>query len=254
MKIVLMMMVVSVMLPLSAAEINPACKPETREDWSKPRSEWFTKVASQGKVGPILFIGDSITHLWEFSETNKYPGGKEIWAKTFKPLNATNFGIAGDRTEHVLRRITEGKQLEGINPKLIVLMIGTNNLHRAGKPDTVEQVVEGIELLVKTMREKLPDSNILLLGIFPRDLKASSPYRAKIKQINEQLAKLADGKKVYFMDIGTKFLNPDGSASKEILRDGIHLSPKGYQIWADVIMPEVLKLSGIKSPEPLKQK
>lgn len=221
---------------------NPACVPVLRTDWSKDRTLSFGTMPNKDKID-VLFLGDSITQLWEFPPTHKYPGGLEVWKKVFVPMKAKNFGIAGDLTEHVLWRITEGKNLDGANPKVVVLLIGTNNLHRKGKPDTPEQIAEGIELLVKTIRQKLPESKILLLGVLPRGFDAQNHYRKKIIKLNQIIAKLDDQKHVFFLDIGDKLLNKDGSADKAIFRDGLHLSPKGYQMMADLIQPEIQKLA-----------
>jgi lysophospholipase L1-like esterase len=127
-----------------------------------------------------------------------------------------------------------------LSPKAIVLMIGTNNfgLHN----DKPEDVVRGVEALVKTLRMKLPATKILLLGMFPRDAKPDTDFRKRIKTGNEKIAKLADDKAVFYLDIGGKFLAEDGTLPKEIMPDFLHLSPKGYEIWAEAIEPSLKKL------------
>ena len=227
-----------------AAE-NPACKPEARDDWSKATSAQYTQLAQKGQVGPVLFLGDSITQLWSFSKDNRWPGGLEVWNKVFAPLKATNFGIAGDTTGHLLWRVTEGKQLDNIHPKVVVLLIGTNNFRGA---DTPEQVAEGVKAIVAVIRAKLPESKLILFGVFPRDFKADSPMRAKVKQVNQELVKLGDNQAVFYLDMAPKLLSPDGSATADILRDGLHLSPKGYQVWADSLLPVVQALLEGRAP------
>jgi lysophospholipase L1-like esterase len=211
---------------------NDAIKPVPREGGWVKRHESFLERAKQGEVN-VLFLGDSITQGWEGS-------GKEVWKEHFEPLKAANFGIGGDRTQHVLWRITEGKELEGIQPKVCVLMIGTNNLGS----NTNEQIVEGISAIVKELTTRRPNMKVLLLGVFPRGMKADDKNRDRIKQINQQIAKLDDGKQVRFLDIGDKFLEKDQSLSKDIMPDFLHLSKKGYQIWAEAIqqpLGELLK-------------
>jgi lysophospholipase L1-like esterase len=206
---------------------NPAAKALPRD---VPRHKQFLEVARKGDVD-VLFIGDSITQGWEGN-------GKEVWKKNFEPLKAANFGIGGDQTGHVIWRITEGKELEGINPKVAVIMIGTNNMGG----NNPEQIAGGVETIVKELRKQKPQTKILLLAIFPRAEKSDNPVRAKVKATNELIKKLADGKDVVYLDIGEKFLAADGSISKEIMPDYLHLSPKGYAIWADEIRTPVEKL------------
>ncbi len=183
----------------------------------------FVKIAQEG-TAELVFLGDSITAGW---------GGKPaIWDKAFGQYKPANFGIGGDRTQHVLWRITNG-ELDGIKPKAVVLMIGTNN----SGSDSAEGIAKGIQLIVETVRAKQPQAKILLLAVFPRGEKASpNPSRDKLKEVNAMIAKL-DNDNIHFLDIGEKFLQPDGSISKEIMPDSLHLSEAGYQIWADAIGP-----------------
>jgi lysophospholipase L1-like esterase len=211
---------------------NPATKAVSKPDkgW-QGRHESFVKRAKQGDVD-VLFLGDSITQGWEGA-------GKAAWKETFEPLKAANFGIGGDRTEHVLWRITEGKELEGVNPKVAVVMIGTNN----SGSNTPDQIAEGVTAIVKELRTQRPETRVLLLGVFPRAGKADKDSKSipaeslqpKIKQINDRIAKLDDGKAVKYLDIGARFLEKDGSLSREVMPDYLHLSPKGYAIWAEAI-------------------
>ena len=191
--------------------------------------ERFLTIAKEGKT-QLLFLGDSITAGWG--------GKKEIWDKAFGQYQPANFGIGGDRTQHVLWRITNG-ELDGIKPKGVVLMIGTNN----SSTDPAEGIAKGVTAIVETIRTKQPQATILLLAVFPRGEKASpNPGRAKLKEVNAIIAKLDDGKNIHFLDIGEKFLQPDGSISKEIMPDFLHLSAAGYQIWADAISPKLAEL------------
>ena len=172
----------------------------------------------------VLFIGDSITAGWN-------SGGKAVWTNRYAKLDAANFGISGDRTEHVLWRIANG-ELDGIAPKVVILMIGTNN-----NGDTVPHITAGVTAIVKQIHAKLPQSKLLLLGIFPRGALATDPKRAKMAEVNAELAKLNDGKKTFYLEIWKPFLAEDGSISKEVMGDALHPSAKGYQIWADAMQP-----------------
>ncbi|MBV8880644.1 MAG: GDSL family lipase [Planctomycetaceae bacterium] len=195
------------------------------------KHEAFLKRAKEGAVD-LLFVGDSITEGW---------GNNSVWQKTYAPMNAANIGIGGDTTENVLWRLENG-EVDGISPKVAVLLIGTNNFGLEGHaPDAV---AKGVSAVVQSLRKKLPSTKVLLLAIFPRDEKPNTDFRKKIKTVNEQIAKLDDRKHVRFLDIGAKLSNPDGSLSKEILPDFLHLSEKGYQIWADAMAPLLKEMMG----------
>lgn len=210
---------------------NPATTPVPRDKGWLKRHEGFVEIAKKGGVD-VLFLGDSITDAW------RGKAAQPTWDKHFAPLKAANFGIGGDRTEHVLWRIQNG-ELEGIMPKAVVLMIGTNNTGA----NSAEQIAEGITVIVKTIREKSPQSKVLLLGVFPRDPKADTPRREKIKKINEIISKLDDGgKTVKYLDIGDKFLQSDGTLTKDIMPDFLHLSARGYEIWGEAILPTLKEL------------
>ncbi len=198
--------------------------------WMQRHEKMNARVA-QGNVD-LIFIGDSITQGWEGA-------GKEVWEKTYKRRNAVNLGIGGDRTQHVLWRLENGN-IEGISPKLAVVMIGTNNSGR----NPPEEIVAGIKAIVETLRKKTPDTKVLLLGVFPRGEDDSNPNRQANMKVNEQIAKFADDKAVFYLDIGDKFLDENRKLSREIMPDLLHLTPKGYQIWADAIETSVKKLMG----------
>jgi lysophospholipase L1-like esterase len=220
----------SLLLPLLSvqAEDSSAVKPVPKKDkdWQQLHRS-FLKRAERGDVD-LLFLGDSITEAWSGP-------GKQIWNERYLPLKAANFGISGDRTQHVLWRLREGKELGGIQPRAVVLMIGTNNTH----DNTAAQIADGITAIVEELRRQLPQAQTLLLGVFPRSQHETDPVRAKIKDINQRIAKLDDGKYVHYLDIGDKFLAADGSLTKDIMPDYLHLTPRGYQIWADAIQPKL---------------
>lgn len=208
--------------------------PVPRDGGWMNRHQSFNERVKKGNVD-LLLIGDSITQGWEGA-------GKEAWAKHYDKRNAVNLGIGGDRTQHVLWRLDNGN-VEGISPKLAVLMIGTNNSN--GTDNTAEEIGAGITAIVKKLREKLPQTKVLILAIFPRDEKPT-PRREKNAKASEIASKLADNQNVFYLDIGSKFLTPDGLLTKDIMPDYLHLSPQGYTIWAEAIEPKVAELMGEK--------
>src|SRR5262245_27654331 len=203
--------------------------------WVK-RHEAFVEEAKKGGFD-VLFAGDSITDGWRNNPQ------KKIFDATFGPLKAANFGISGDRTQHVLWRLQNG-EFEGLTlPKVVVLMIGTNNIGQKENPEPAASAAAGIQAIVKEIHKKSATTKILLLGVFPRGEKADHPLRATVKEINAAAAKLDDGgKTLKYLDIGEKFLQPDGTLTKEIAPDFLHLSEKGYQIWADAIKEPLAEL------------
>jgi lysophospholipase L1-like esterase len=218
--------------------LTPALQPGT-----EAKHESFNKISKLGEAR-LVFLGDSITAGWAGA-------GKQVWAKTWAPMKAANFGIGGDRTEHILWRLDHGNY-DGLKPELTVLMIGTNNTGHQGRPaaehdgavytSTAEQTAEGVAAILAKLREKQPQMKILLLGIFPRGADSDDAKRQQNQATNRLIAKLADGKTVHFLDISASFLGSDGTLSKEIMPDLLHLSPAGYQKWADAIEPKVKEL------------
>ncbi|MBI3880787.1 MAG: GDSL family lipase [Verrucomicrobia bacterium] len=192
----------------------------------------FVATAKQGKA-QLVFLGDSITAGWNGN-------GKAVWTNSFAKYQPANFGIGGDKTQHVLWRIENG-ELDGIKPKAAVIMIGTNN----SGSDDAPGIARGVTKIVEFIRKKTPKTKILLLAVFPRGDKPEGNLGAaneKLKQVNAILAKLDDGKHVHFLDIGDKFVPGAGPISKDIMPDFLHLSAAGYQIWADAITPKLAEL------------
>lgn len=210
---------------------NDAVVPVPREGAWLKRHESFNERVKQGNVD-LLLIGDSITQGWEGA-------GKKVWEKYYAPRNAVNLGIGGDRTQHVLWRLDNGN-IEGIKPKLAVLMIGTNN----SGTNTSEQIAAGVKAIVEKLRAKLPETKVLVLGIFPRGANNDDAKRKVNEGANEIIKGLADDKTVFYLDIGPKFLAADGTLSKEVMPDLLHLNEQSYGIWAESIEPTVKKLLG----------
>jgi lysophospholipase L1-like esterase len=221
----------AVVSALAHSAIEPA--PRNESGW-KARHENIKKMAAEaGGKAQVIFIGDSITQGWEGA-------GKEVWARYYAPRNAVNLGIGGDRTQHVLWRLDNG-ELDGLDPKAAVIMIGTNNSN--GEDNTPGQIVDGVAAIVTKLRQKLPQMKILLLAIFPRS-ENYSPQRGKLAMINQVLAKLADEHNVFWIDFGSKFINLDGTLPRELMPDYLHLSTKGYEIWAESIEAKLASILG----------
>jgi lysophospholipase L1-like esterase len=191
------------------------------------------EIAKKGDID-ILFMGDSITDFWR-SPTGNF-AGKPVFDKYYGEMKVANFGISGDTTQGVLYRLRNGEG-QGFKPKAIMLMIGTNNTGR----NTPPEIAEGIGAVVLEMRKDFPDAKILLLAVFPRGTP-DNPVRAAIAGINKSISKLHDGKHVFYLDIGEKFLDASGNIPREVMTDGLHPSTKGYEIWAEAVKEPLANL------------
>ena len=235
---------------------NTAIKPVPRDkNWEK-RHDTFVGIAKRGNVD-LLFLGDSITDAWG-GEGHGMGGGHKIFTSKFVPMKAANFGIGGDRTQHVLWRLQNG-ELDGIKPKVVQLMIGTNNSN--GADNTAEEIAEGVKLIIEEIKKKSPSTKVLLLAVFPRntgkDDAVKKIQKDKIDKVNSIISKLDDGgKSVKFLDIGSKFKDASGALPKDIMPDQLHLSEKGYEIWANAVesvITSMLKGDQTKAVEPTKK-
>lgn len=226
-------------LPLSVVPaIDDAPTRAHDYDWLS-RHEQVLAREKAGGAG-MLMIGDSITHLWGGDPADpRHARADDLWDKYFRPRNAVNLGFGWDRTEHVLWRFDHG-ELDGIRPRVAVIMIGTNNMGR----DSAEDIATGVREIVHAVRKKLPRTKILLLGIFPRDHDANTPNRMKIIDVNRRIAELGKERNVTFLDFGSKFLQPDGTLSPDIMPDYLHPNHTGYEIWIHEMEPTLAKLYG----------
>jgi lysophospholipase L1-like esterase len=218
--------------PVQAQSQNTALIPAP---FRQERHAEFLEIAKEGDIDCLL-MGDSITDWWRRA-------GLAVYEENFEPLNCANFGIAADRTQGVLWRFANG-ELDGYTPRLMMLMIGTNNLRLRGPPNTPEEVSMGIAAIVTRFRAKFPEAKVLLLGVFPRGAEPTAPLREPIRRINNIISGLDDGEYVRFVDIGYRFLEPDGSISVEVMVDGLHPTELGYEIWADAVMPTFREMLG----------
>lgn len=204
---------------------DPALAAVTPEIKDRPMHDMFLERIREGGPVDLLFLGDSITDWWSRR-------GEGSWLK-FAPYRPANFGIAGDRTEHLLWRITNG-ELEGIQPRVVVIMIGTNNVRR----DEPAWTAAGVAKIVETVREKLPKAKILLLAVFPRDRHDSSS-RQRNDEVNRLIKQLADDKTVHFLDVGKAFLDANGDIPGDVMPDALHPNAKGYEIWYQAMKPKL---------------
>lgn len=229
-----LLILTTLLLALPAtAETKPhsAIKPEPRSGGWMKRHESFNKRVAQGNCD-LIFIGDSITQGWEGR-------GKGVWAKYYAKRNAVNLGIGGDRTQHVIWRLDNGN-LYRIKPKAAVIMIGTNN----SGSNSSKEIADGVKVIVQQLRKKLPETKVLVLGVFPRGANNADKRRQINEGANALFKKLADGKAVHYLDIGPEFLEKDGTLTREVMPDLLHLSEKGYTIWAESIEAKLKELMG----------
>ncbi|MGH7618230.1 MAG: GDSL-type esterase/lipase family protein [Gemmatimonadaceae bacterium] len=175
-----------------------------------------------------------------------YPQFLENWKANFFGWNAADFGWGADRIEHMLWRIQNG-ELDGVNPKVIVINAGTNNIgQRPGGDEKVADVTRGIRALVDLCRAKAPNATIILTGIFPRNDNRADPTAVipEINRINENIARMADGKSIRYVNINDKLADKDGKQFDGLFMDKLHPTAKGYQIWADALKPMLTELLG----------
>ena len=210
--------------PSSAAGANSAIIPAPQMSWLTRFQKNIDDSHAMPKVD-LIFDGDSITDGWR-------GGAGGLWNKHYAKLNAFDFGISGNTTGDVIWRVQNG-QVDGLHPKLVVLLIGTNNMYSC----SVEEIAGGVVAGVNEYRKHVPDAAVLVLGILPRGNKADDPLRAKVKAINQIVAKCADGKKIFYVDFGEKLLTADGTYGPPMTGDFLHPSLPGYEVWIEASQP-----------------
>ena len=217
-----------------AADLPDPTKPDGgNTEWRLRHTERVADVQKDADNLDILFIGDSITSGWRDI-------GRMVWEKEFVPLHAVNIGIAGSQTSHILWQFENGA-IDGIHPRVVVLMIGVNNVVFSPSHSS-EDIAGGIAAIVARLREKLPGTRILLLGTFPKDRAPNTPDRRKIQASNDIVKKLDDGRWIRFLNISNKLLEENGNLNADISPDGVHLTLKGYQIWAEALRPVLTEM------------
>lgn len=222
--------------------VIPVARPE-KEGWMERHEQALERIAKEDV--DLVFIGDSITHRWEST-------GSNVWKTYYEPRNTLNLGFGGDRTEHVLWRLQNG-EVDGISPKLAVLMIGTNN---SSHKDSAEQIAAGIKAICAELRQRLPKTKILILSIFPRGGSMTSrkdrsqktatmnSYWNKNNRASQMASEIADHEMIFFLDINDAFLDEGGALSRDVTPDLLHPNERGYEIWAEAMEPTIKKLLG----------
>ncbi|HVU35126.1 MAG TPA: GDSL-type esterase/lipase family protein [Opitutaceae bacterium] len=216
----------------------PADQPLARTDrGSQIAHQQLLEKTHQGRID-VYFLGDSITRRWGATD---YPDFLAHWRETFHGWNAADFGWGGDTTQNILWRLEHG-ELDGVNPKVIVLLAGTNNIGRRPAADAAADVPRGIKAILDACRRKAPGATIVLTAIFPRnDSTAANPV---IFAVNRRLADFANGKTVRFLDINDRLADKSGRLFDGMTVDHLHPSLKGYQVWADALRPVLTELLG----------
>lgn len=204
------------------------------EAWWKDRWEAKVKATADARNTKLVFLGDSITQGWEGA-------GKKVWEEKFAQYNPLNLGFSGDRTEHLLWRIKEDQaSLKELSPKVAVILIGTNNTGHQQRP--AAETTGGVKAVLDELHTIWPETKLLVLSVFPRGADAGDKLRKLNDEINVEVAKLADNKTIFVQDISSSLMEADGTLSKEIMPDLLHLSPKGYEQWAAAIEPKLKEL------------
>jgi lysophospholipase L1-like esterase len=251
-KFLLVLAAVAVTLPFSSPAQNPNAPAATNAPVAAPKvyvnsalvpekheGQRTDLVMARAQAAPgdydLEFIGDSITDFWEGT-------GKNVWQEYYGHRKAINLGVSGDRTQHVLWRFEHG-QLDGIKAKVAVVMIGTNN--SGGQRNNESEILAGVNAIIQQIRTRQPETKILLLGIFPRG-GSFNAQRGQILQVNQALARLDDGKNLFYLDFGSQLIENDGSIDKGIMKDALHPTEAGYKIWAAAMEPKLKELLGEK--------
>jgi lysophospholipase L1-like esterase len=224
-----------------------ASAPVARTDAnSRTAHDQLLEKAKKGRID-VYFTGDSITRRWGATD---YPDFLANWKENFHGWNAANFGWGGDSVQNVLWRLSNG-ELDKVNPKVIVVMAGTNNVGaaRGDAEARASDIAEGLKSVLGVCREKAPDAVVILMGITPRNDNPAA--MAVIDKVNAQLARLADGKKVRYLNINDKLADKEGKLMEGMSPDRLHLSVKGYQVWADALKPVLKELLGPPAKEDL---
>lgn len=208
-------------------QIPLSCIPtkRTEEWWLQRHAEKLTEKSKAAKTFDLIFVGDSIVHAWE-SE------GKSAWQTHFGHLTTLNLGYAGDRTEHALWRLQNG-ELDNVNAKFVVLLIGTNNAgHRHDKPD---EIAAGIKHIISSIREKMPNSKIILSAIFPRSRNKRKRMRIIVDKTNDIIQTFTNNNSIIWFDINTHFLDADGVLHETVMPDLLHPRALQYEIWGKML-------------------
>ncbi len=221
-----------------ASASNHAPYPPWNENGKIGHEQLVAKARTPDTRIDLYFLGDSITRRWGALD---YPEFLAHFQKNFHGWNAGDFGWGGDSTHNILWRIQNG-ELDGVNPKVIVLLAGTNNIGDKPKPGAADDAVDGIAAILETCKAKAPGATIILMAVLPRNDNPES--NRIVAEVNRRIVKLADGKTVRWLDIGDQLADKDGKLHEGMTVDNLHLTVKGYEIWAKALKPILTELLG----------
>jgi lysophospholipase L1-like esterase len=234
---------------VQALPVEPADQPAPRSDANSLKGhELLLAKRTQGRID-VYFEGDSITRRWGTSDA-QFAELLANWKRNFKGWNAADFGWGGDKTQNILWRLRQG-ELDGVNPKVIVLMAGTNNIGDVSPQADTEaraaETVRGVTAVAKELRKRAPQATLILMGITPRsDNRAVMPI---VDSANLGIARLADGKTVRYLNVNRQLLDEHGEVLPGMLVDGLHLTAAAYQVWADALQPQFVQLLGPRAAQ-----
>ncbi|WP_440874403.1 GDSL-type esterase/lipase family protein [Thalassotalea sp. PLHSN55] len=218
--------------PNYAASVIKQDEGWTKNWWLSRHQEKLEQAKAKNSQVEVVLIGDSITHGWENT-------GAKVFDQYFDEKKTINLGFSGDRTEHLLWRIDHGA-FDHLNPKLTILMIGTNNTgHRM---DPAAHVAEGINKIVSEIKTRMPESNVLLLAIFPRHISPNNEMRKRNDEINSQISSFADDERVFYLNVNALFVDEQQEILTNIMPDLLHPNEQGYQLWAQAMQPRIKQL------------
>ncbi len=227
---------------LTQGQVPPHEPEERLDENSRTAHRQHVEKSKTGKID-VYFVGDSITRRWGATD---YPEFLEHWRKSFFGWNAANFGWGGDRTQNILWRLKHG-ELDGLEPKVFVILAGTNNLHPNMSDEQIERVAGGVAAIVDCCQSKVPKATIILMSIFPRSDIPDGPKI--VRKLNRLLQTMAEEREIVWLDVQRELSDEQGEARRDLFPDRLHPSLAGYQVWADALRPLLEKHLGPPSDE-----
>ncbi|MCF6285765.1 MAG: GDSL-type esterase/lipase family protein [Candidatus Hydrogenedentes bacterium] len=218
---------------------DPCSIPVPYEATSWKTADFEGNVKTKNKGASLVFLGDSITDLWEYHP--KYQNGAKLWKEHYVPMGVENFAISGDRTENVLWQLTDGAILKEMSPRVIVLTLGINNVMRGDAPSSI---ATGIANILKVIHHSHPATRVLLCSVLPTCMnpgKETATTRGA-QRVNELISKLGNGNSVVYLDVESAFLDGQGNVDSKYFYDGLHLTEAGFETWNTLLLPKIEEL------------